>query len=245
MLDVMAGPSDRDMSTLPPPPASFQAAARTTDISDLRIAWSPTLGYATVDSEVAEVTERAARVLGDLGCELERIEHVFDDPGQDWFTLFCAKFAAAHRDDLDRVRDILEPGYLSFVESGMKTSAADSAIAGYGRRRLMQRMGEVLTEFDLLLTPTVAVPPLPIGVDNPETIDGRTISLFGWIPFTYPFNMTGQPAASVPCGFTSDGRPIGLQIVGRRFDEYTVLRASAAYEKAAPWAQRHPPAPFG
>ena len=245
MLDVMAGPDDRDLSTLPPPPSSFQAAAHETDISDLRIAWSPTLGYARVDSEVAEATERAAGVLGDLGCELDRIEDVFDDPGDDWFTLFCAKIAAGHRDDLDQVRDILEPGYLSFVESGMKASAVDCQIAGSRRRSLMQRMGEVLGDSDLLLTPTVAVPPLPIGVDNPVEIDGHEISLFGWIPFTYPFNMTGQPAASVPCGFTSDGRPIGLQIVGRRFDEYTVLRASAAFELAAPWAQSHPPAPFG
>ena len=106
-------------------------------------------------------------------------------------------------------------------------------------------MGEVLSEFDVLLTPTVAVPPLPIGVDNPETINGRRISIFGWTPFTYPFNMTGQPASSVPCGFTGDGRPVGLQVVGRRFDEYTVLRASAAFEQAAPWAQHRPPAPFG
>ncbi len=245
MLDVMAGPDERDMSTLPPPPSSFQDAARMTDVSDLRIGWSPTLGYATVDAEVAEITERAARKMGNLGCKFEQIEHVFDDPGPAWYTLFCMKFAATHRDDLDRVRDILEPGYLGFVEAGFKMSAVDCASAGWVRRLLAQRMGEVLGEFDILLTPTMAVPPLPIGVDNPETINGRKISIFGWTPFTYPFNMTGQPAASVPCGFTKDGRPVGLQIVGRRFDEYTVLRASAAYELAAPWAQQRPPAPFG
>ena len=245
MLDVMAGPDERDMSTLPPPPSSFQDAARMTDIGDLRIGWSPTLGFATVDAEVAEITERAARMLGDLGRKFEEIENVFDDPSPAWYTLFAMKFAASHQDDFDRVRDILEPGYIEFIEAGFKVSAIDCANAGHVRRLLTQRMGEVLSEFDVLLTPTVAVPPLPIGVDNPETVNGKKVSIFGWTPFTYPFNMTGQPASSVPCGFTADGRPVGLQIVGRRFDEYTVLRASAAFERAAPWAQHRPPAPFG
>lgn len=245
MLDVMAGPDDRDISTLPPPPSSFRNAALNPDVEGLRVAWSPTLGYAVVDREVAEATANAARVFEAIGCRVEEIEHVFDDPGEAWFTLFCSGYAAARQADLDRVRDVMDPLFLEFVEIGLKKSAADFALAAYERRRLMQRMGELLTGFDILLTPTVAVPPLPIGVDNPSKIEGKEMRLFGWIPFTYPFNMTGQPAASVPCGFTEDGRPIGLQIVGRRFDEYTVLRASAAFEAAAPWADRRPPAPFG
>ena len=205
-----------------------------TDISDLRIGWSPTLGFATVDAEVAEITERAAREMGSLGSKFEEVDVAFDDPSPSWYTLFAMKFASAHQDDLDRVRDIMEPGYLEFVEAGFKLSAIDCANAGHVRRRLTQRMGEILSEFDILLTPTVAVPPLPIGVDNPETLNGKKISIFGWTPFTYPFNMTGQPASSVPCGFTGDGRPVGLQIVGRRFDEYTVLRASAAVRASGP-----------
>ncbi len=245
MLDVMAGPDDRDISTLPPPPSSFRDAALNPDVAGLRVAWSPTLGYAVVDREVAESTSNAARVFEGMGCDVELIEHVFDDPGEAWFTLFCSVYASARRDDLDRVRDLMEPLYLEFAEIGLKKSAVDFTLAAYERRRLMQRMGELMTRFDILLTPTVAVPPLPIEVDNPDTIEGEKIPLFGWIPFTYPFNMTGQPAANVPCGFTGDGRPIGLQIVGRRFDEYTVLRASAAFEAAAPWADRRPPPPFG
>ena len=244
MLDVMAGPDDRDLSSLPAPLSKFQDAARITDISDLHIAWSPTLGYATVDLEVARATELGATLMGNLGAKIELVEHVFDDPGQEWLTLFCAKFAAAHRHDLELVADTLEPGYLEFVETGMKTSAVDFEIAGATRRQLMQKMGKVLEEFDVLLTPTVGTLPLPIGVDNPTHICGREVGLFGWTPFTYPFNMTGQPAASVPCGFTGDGLPIGMQIVGRRFDEHTVLRASAAYELAAPWVQHRPLLPL-
>ena len=101
--------------------------------------------------------------------------------------------------------------------------------------------GTIRETYDLLLTPTVACPPFKVGLDNPTEIAGTSIEPYGWIPFTYPFNMTGQPAASVPCGFTSDGLPIGLQIVGRRFDDATVLRAAAAFEKAHPWAAKKPP----
>ena len=94
---------------------------------------------------------------------------------------------------------------------------------------------------DLHVTPTVASPPFPVGLDNPTEIAGTPVAAYAWIPFTFPFNMTGQPAASVPCGFTKDGLPIGLQIVGRRFDDATVLRGSAAFERVRPWAQHRPP----
>ena len=96
-------------------------------------------------------------------------------------------------------------------------------------------------KYDLLLTPTIACPPFAIGLDNPTEIAGKPVPPYAWIPFTFPFNMTGQPAASVPCGFTKDGLPVGLQIVGRRFDDATVLRASAAFERVRPWARYRPP----
>ncbi len=94
--------------------------------------------------------------------------------------------------------------------------------------------------YDLLLTPTVASPPFPHGILYPGEIDGVKVGREASSIFTYPFNLTGQPAASVPCGFTKDGLPIGLQIVGRRFDDVTVLRASAAFETARPWIARRP-----
>jgi aspartyl-tRNA(Asn)/glutamyl-tRNA(Gln) amidotransferase subunit A len=94
--------------------------------------------------------------------------------------------------------------------------------------------------YDLLLTPTVACPPFALGLDHPSEIAGAPVVPYGWLPYTYPFNLTGQPAASIPCGFTHDGLPIGLQIVGRRFDDVTVLRAAAAFEREQPWANARP-----
>jgi aspartyl-tRNA(Asn)/glutamyl-tRNA(Gln) amidotransferase subunit A len=97
-----------------------------------------------------------------------------------------------------------------------------------------------LARFDLLLMPTVAVPPFEVGRPGLNEIDGQPVPPLGWMPFTFPFNLTGQPAATVPVGMTSSGLPVGLQIVGRRFADRTVLAASAAFEAARPWAERRP-----
>jgi aspartyl-tRNA(Asn)/glutamyl-tRNA(Gln) amidotransferase subunit A len=98
-----------------------------------------------------------------------------------------------------------------------------------------------LARFDLLLTPTLAVTPFAADGLPPREIEGERVSVLGWMPFTYPFNMTGQPAASVPAGFTPAGLPVGLQIVGRRNADRTVLAASTAFEAACPWSGRYPP----
>ena len=107
---------------------------------------------------------------------------------------------------------------------------------------MWMRLRDFFQRYDLLLTPTLSVPAFPIG-QEPQVIDGRPVLPFGWSPFTPPFNLCGQPAASVPCGWSADGLPVGLQIVGRPFEEATILRAAAAFEAAQPWQQRRPPLP--
>jgi aspartyl-tRNA(Asn)/glutamyl-tRNA(Gln) amidotransferase subunit A len=108
------------------------------------------------------------------------------------------------------------------------------------RKAVQNGMWRLMQDHDLLLTPTLAVPPFEVGIQGPEVIDGRSVEPFEWLHFTYPLNFTGQPAASVPAGWTDDGLPVGLQIIGRHLDDSTVLRASAALEAARPWAQRWP-----
>jgi aspartyl-tRNA(Asn)/glutamyl-tRNA(Gln) amidotransferase subunit A len=102
-------------------------------------------------------------------------------------------------------------------------------------------MARLMRRYDLLLTPTTATPAFGLFMQGPEVIDGRMVSSAHWLPFTFPMNMTGQPAASVPCGFTDGGLPVGLQIVGRHLDDPLVLRASRCFEEARPWAGRWPP----
>jgi aspartyl-tRNA(Asn)/glutamyl-tRNA(Gln) amidotransferase subunit A len=127
------------------------------------------------------------------------------------------------------------------IAHGASVSGADYARALLYVDQLRARFAALMQTYDLLLTPTMAVPAFPIG-QRPETIAGQAVHPFwGYLPFTFPINMIGHPAASIPCGFSTDGLPIGLHIIGRRGDEATVLRASAAFEQARPWADKRPP----
>ena len=119
--------------------------------------------------------------------------------------------------------------------------AEDFTNAIMTRKGVVNKMAAFMQKYDLLLTPTLACPPFALHIQGPEKIDGRMVDRFEWLNFTYIMNMTGQPAASIPAGFTKDGLPIGLQIVGRHLDDPTVLRASACFEAARPWADQWPP----
>src|SRR5437016_3312446 len=134
-----------------------------------------------------------------------------------------------------------ERDHYRIIEATLRNPPTRYVQAWFDRLAWWQHPREFFETYDLLLTPTIACPPFPIGLDNPTEIAGKRVEPYAWIPFTYPFNLTGQPAASVPCGFTNEGLPIGLQIVGRRFDDAGVLGAAAAFERARPWADRRPP----
>jgi aspartyl-tRNA(Asn)/glutamyl-tRNA(Gln) amidotransferase subunit A len=237
MLQVMAGPDDRDPLSFPLPPTDF-AGQLDRGIRDLRVAWSATLGYARVDPEVLAVTEAAAQRFAELGCAVERVERVFDDPDPIWATLFYGGVAGRLLDLLPAWRDRIDPGLVEAVELGGRISAAEYVKATLARGAFTQEVRNFLQRYDLLLTPTLAHPPFAAGTERP--VNPPPGSRLAWVGFTYPFNLTGQPAATVPCGFTRAGLPVGLQIVGRRLADATVLKAAAAYEALAPWAARRP-----
>jgi len=238
MLQVMAGPDDRDPLSFPSRAENFVTGLET-GIRGLRVAWSPTLGYAVVEAEVRAVVEAAVKRFGGLGCRVEQVDHVFEDPDPIWATLFYTAFAARLHDALEEWRDRVDPGLVEIVEVGRRISAVEFVKATLARAAFTETVRKFFTRYDLLLTPTLAVPPFAVGLGQPPS--HAKGSHLAWVAFTYPFNLTGQPAATVPCGFTRDGLPIGLQIVGRRLEDATVLRASAAFEAVAPWAARRPP----
>jgi aspartyl-tRNA(Asn)/glutamyl-tRNA(Gln) amidotransferase subunit A len=239
MLTVCAGPDERDQYSLPGPRVDYVKALRGS-LKGLRVAYADDLGFAdAVDPEVRAVCAKAARAFRELGCRLEEVRPGWPSPREAWGEIFCGGIAARMAPYLDRRGDI-EPGLYRIIETALKNPPTKYVQGWFDRLAWWQHPRAFFEKYDLLLTPTIACPPFAVGLDNPTAIAGKSVEPYAWIPFTYPFNMTGQPASSVPCGFTRDGLPIGLQIVGRRFDDVTVLRASAAFERARPWAQHRP-----
>jgi aspartyl-tRNA(Asn)/glutamyl-tRNA(Gln) amidotransferase subunit A len=237
LLEVISGPDSRDWSALPP--AAPQAPV---DVRDLRIAFSPTLGFASVDPEVAAVVEKAVAVFADLGARVEMVDPGFADPVEAFHVLWFAGAAKSVEALTARQRAGLDPGLLEICEQGERHSALDYLTATACRMELGRLMGRFHEDHDLLLTPALPIPAFEAGREVPAgSADPRWTS---WTPFTYPFNMTQQPAASVPCGFTSAGLPVGLQVVGPRHADARVLAACRAFERARPWHDRRPSVPL-
>jgi len=224
-LSVVAGPSDRDRHSLPTQSGTFRIAAPET-LRGARIAYSASLGFAQPDAEIADIVARAARhFAATVGGELVEADPPVGDPQ--------AAFEALVALDTDRagLRRLAAAGGHAFTGPlgrllATNWTADDFTAAILARKRIANAMSHFMAGFDLLMTPTTATAAFPADTDGPEA----------WTPFTALANLTGQPAASVPAGFTADGRPAGLQIVGRHLDDAGVLTACAAFEAVLPWA---------
>ncbi len=239
-LDVIAGADDRDRHSLPREAGSYVSACDD-EIKGLHVAWTPDLGYATVDPAVQTLCENAAAEFESLGCHVEVVNPGWEDCEEIFRTIVAAQFYAHWSDQLPAQESELDPTLVKFIRSGGAISTRDYVLAMERARAYWHEAQTFLARFDLLLTPTAAVAPFPVGHSGPREIAGQAVSVLGWMPFTFPFNLTGQPAASVPAGVTDEGLPVGLQIIGRRNADRTVLAASAAYEAACPWSERRPP----
>jgi aspartyl-tRNA(Asn)/glutamyl-tRNA(Gln) amidotransferase subunit A len=240
MLAVMAGPDEWDRTSLDGPVPDFVGRLRE-PIQGLRVAWSPDLGRLRVDPEVAEVAARAARAFADLGCIVEEVDPQFADADEIVRCMWNVHYAGNYGHYLAEWRERMDPGLVAAIEDGLRYSAAEY-VAMRGRKLAWwDTVRPLFEKYDLLLTPTVSVAAFPVGRLNPEHWPQHPWDWIGWAGFSYPFNFTGQPAATCPAGFTAAGLPVGLQIVGRRFADLTVLQASAAFEALRPWAQHRPP----
>jgi aspartyl-tRNA(Asn)/glutamyl-tRNA(Gln) amidotransferase subunit A len=231
LLDVMTEPDARDWSALPPTDGSFLDGLET-GVQGMRVAFSAGLGHVNVDPEVAELVARAAEAFGDLGAHVEAVDPGFEDPRETFDVLWSAGAAAAMPGLGDPALEALDPGLAEVVAFGRSQSVLDYLAASRRRDELGILMSRFHEDWDLLLTPTLPLVAFEAGREVPEGWSDRRWP--SWTPFTYPFNLTQQPAASVPCGFTSEGLPVGLQIVGPRHGDARVLRAARAYEAAHP-----------
>ena len=240
LLQVMAGHDPRDAASLRDEPQDYLAATER-GVDGLRLAWSPDFGFGAVDPEVVEITSRAARVFEDMGCELGDADLALDEPFDAFWTLFSGVVHGRYTAVLNEHRDELTDYALECIERGEALRASDYVSALGYVDVLKAQFADLFERYDLLLSPVMAVPAFPVG-SPPAEIDGRSVEPFaGAFPFTYPINMIGYTAASVPCGMSSEGLPIGLHVLGRPGDEATVLAASAAFERARPWAHLRPP----
>jgi aspartyl-tRNA(Asn)/glutamyl-tRNA(Gln) amidotransferase subunit A len=226
LLTVISQPDARDWYSLPYEPRDYRAGLDS-GARGLRIAWSPNLGYAEVDPEVAEIASRAARVFAELGARVEEKHPGFENPGPVFSAHWFAGAAALMRGVKEKRH--VDPGLLEVAAQGAKITVAELQEAHMKRAALGVHMNLFHRDFDLLATPTLAVAAFDVGQESP--VKGRWTD---WTPFSYPFNLTGQPAASIPCGFTKAGLPVGLHLVGPRFADALVLRAARAFEQARP-----------
>jgi aspartyl-tRNA(Asn)/glutamyl-tRNA(Gln) amidotransferase subunit A len=242
VMEIIAGRDDRDRFTLSDKHMKYQDAL-SGDLKGLRIAFSKDLGYAVVDPEVARLTESAARVFSSLGANVEAAHPEVRSPERVYSSLIAVMLAAILQDKLETGRDLIGLKLVHFLEQYKSKTAFEYGRACRAQLEYWEGIWPFFAEHDLLVTPTLAVPPFKLGRFGPREIDGKKVTMLDWMAFTYPFNITGQPAASLPCGFSQDGLPIGLQLVGRRFDDRTVLRAAAAFEQARPWTKRRPAPP--
>ena len=238
MFTVMAEPDPRDAFSLPYEARDYSAVIEG-GIAGLRVAFSPDLGYAKVDPEVAELAAAAAKSFEALGAEVEQVDPGFDNPQAIFRSHWYAGAAHILRAMTPEQRELVDPGLRIVAEKGEAISMDSFMKGAMARSQLVVTMRKFHQEYDLLLTPTMPLPAFSLGSDTPIGPNGEVWD--DWSPFTYPFNLTGQPAATLPCGFTSGGLPVGLQIVGANYDEVNVLRAAYAFEAAHPEHRKIPP----
>ena len=228
LLTVISEPDYRDWTRLVYNNEDFRDGLDK-GVAGLCIAYSPDLGYASVDPSVRKVIDAAAKVFEDLGANVEEKAPGFENP----LSIFLTHWGVGVAGTLGPLPEIekakLEPALREFVEKGRGISLKDYTDAMTRRSELCVNMRRFHRRYDLLLTPTMAVPAFDVGYRSPFNFEAS----WDWSPFSYPFNLTQQPACSIPCGFTETGLPIGLQIVSDNFREDLVLRAARAFEKAS------------
>lgn len=239
MLAVMAGPHPLDHTTLEAWPANYTSRLHA-GIKDTRVAFSPDLGHARVDPEVAALVKAAVYRFGELGAKVEEVATPWAKEGPELIRYFWPAHMARLAPKLPEWESRMDPGLVACIKAGMNGTVVEYLHARERKMAYIAAIHRWFEDWDFLLTPAVSVAAFPAEKLMPDHWPHHEWDWIGWAEFSYPFNMSWNPAASVPCGFTKDGLPVGLQIVGRRFDDLGVLQAAAAFEAVQPWAGKRP-----
>jgi len=232
MMTVLALPDARDWTALPYDARDYRVGLDD-GVRGLRIAYSPDLGYANLDPEVAARVREAVQVFADLGAHIEEVGPGFENPAEIFRVHWFAGAAYVVAGIPAEQRKLIDPGLREVATEGAKLTLKQHMDAALSRGALGMAMNAFHTQYDLLLTPTLPIPAFEAGKEVPEGSGMKRWT--EWTPFSFPFNLTQQPAATVPCGLTASGLPVGLQIVGPRYADAIVLRAARAFESMMPF----------
>ncbi len=254
MLDALVGEDDIDRYSLPKPNYSFYDMLKEKP-RQLKIGYALDLGnLEVIHSEVEKsvingvekfeefnwVVEKSKISLLSSKELLVRGKVSVENYSYAWWVIWTTSLGYFLKPALEKYKDILDPELVDMAEVGFTYSAEAINLAEIQREIIYDNICKHFKEYDILITPTLACPAFELGVSNPRKIEGKNVPIGVWSPYTHPFNMSGHPAASIPCGWSSEGLPIGMQIVGKRFDEVTVLQVSKAFEEVAPWQGKKP-----
>jgi len=238
LLSVLAGPDERDRNSLPDT-ADMSSLAAAPDLKDLRVAWCPKFGGFQIDPEAAKICADAVRHYQRAGFQIDEIAIELPDTAVAFDTLFKGLFGAQVVDALPKWRTKMDPSFVDVVEAGARLTAYDLAKTNPVRAALWDSLRKVFERYHFLLLPVTGALPHRVQHDGEET-PALQVPATERLGFLYPFNLTGQPAASIPCGWTDSGLPVGIQLVGRRFQDRGVLQLAAQCEQFLPWAHRTP-----
>jgi aspartyl-tRNA(Asn)/glutamyl-tRNA(Gln) amidotransferase subunit A len=240
MLEVMAGPHPLDHTTLEAWPADYSGRLQA-GVRGARVAFSADLGHARVDPEVAALVRTAAeKFAAGAGVVMEEAKTPWGPLGPELGRAFWSAHMARMAPKLAEWADKMDPGLVACIRSGSEWSVSDYLALKERKHAYIADIQTFFTQWDFLITPTVSVAAFPAELLSPPHWPQHEWDWLQWAEFSYPFNMSWNPAATVPCGFTKAGLPVGMQIVGRRFDDLGVLQASAAFEQIMPWADKRP-----
>jgi len=240
MLTVISGPDVRDFYAAPPLGIDYRQGLDE-GIRGMRIAYSRTLGYAQVDPEVDALVGNAVAMLRERGAQVEETNLALQDPIDIMQPLWAVALAMAVQPLTAEQRTLMDQPMLELAKPGFDISALEYRALEKQRETLARRMNLFHQQYDLLITPQLATTAFAINHEVPP--DTGMKRWWEWSPFSYPFNLTQQPAATVPCGFAPNGLPVAMQIVGAKFQETKVLRAARTYEQVQPFRMPAPPAP--
>ena len=229
LMNAIARHDRRDPFALPEDGVDYLAACDEPLAPGVRVAWSPDLGFAPVERETRDICTAAVRAFEDLGLKVDEIGPDIGDPSWILRTLYGGGQAGAHAVRSAEQKALMDPELVAYAEASASLTVPEYLKALAARQALVDTLRRFFERYDLLVTPTVCLPAFSVGIVGPRAVAGRDVTHLGWT-LCYPFNYSGQPAISVPAGFTASGLPVGLQIVGRRLEDALVLRAAAAFE---------------